>query len=79
MVELKHGDVVRFFAGCLELGEIYSLACDTNHIITGHTLTNSAFKIWRNDNFEVVKVIKVTPLTTGTARHCSGSYWILDS
>ena len=60
MVELKHGDVVRFFAGCLELGEIYSLACDTNHIITGHTLTNSAFKIWRNDNFEVVKVIKVT-------------------
>ena len=42
----------------MELGEIYSLACDTNHIITGHTLTNSAFKIWSADNFDTVKIIR---------------------
>ena len=42
----------------MELGEIYSLACDTQHVITGHTLTNSAFKIWSADNFDVVKIIK---------------------
>ena len=43
----------------MELGEIYSLACDKSHLITGHTLTNSSFKIWKIDNFEVVKIIKV--------------------
>ena len=43
----------------MELGEIYSLACDTDHVMTGHTLTNSAFKIWDTHNFEVVKIIKV--------------------
>ena len=37
--------LLRFFPGSMELGEIYSLACDTKHVITGHTLTNSAFKI----------------------------------
>ena len=46
----------------MELGEIYSLACDTDHVITGHTLTNSSFKIWKIDNFEVVKIIKVRRL-----------------
>eukprot|EP00090_Calanus_glacialis_P004077 TRINITY_DN13023_c0_g1_i1.p1 TRINITY_DN13023_c0_g1~~TRINITY_DN13023_c0_g1_i1.p1 ORF type:complete len:713 (+),score=103.45 TRINITY_DN13023_c0_g1_i1:114-2252(+) len=50
--------VEKFFPGSMELGEIYSLACDTKHVITGHTLTNSAFKIWSADNFDVVKIIK---------------------
>ena len=50
--------IFRFFPGSMELGEIYSLACDTNHIITGHTLTNSAFKIWSADNFDTVKIIR---------------------
>ena len=53
----------------MELGEIYSLACDTDHVITGHTLTNSSFKIWKIDNFEVVKIIKVT----NTTPYCSHS------
>ena len=61
---VKTWDCFRFFAGCLELGEIYSLACDKSHVITGHTLTNSSFKIWNIDNFEVVKIIKVTRLHT---------------
>ena len=52
--------ILRFFPGCMELGEIYSLACDTNHVITGHTLTNSAFKIWDAENFDEIKVIKVS-------------------
>ena len=43
----------------MQLGEIYSLACDGQYAITGHTLTNSAFKIWNMDNLEEVKVIKV--------------------
>ena len=48
----------------MELGEIYSLALDTNqeYMVTGHTLTTSSFKIWKIDNFEVVKIIKVTLL-----------------
>ena len=46
----------------MELGEIYSLAIDTDWCMTGHTLTNSSFKIWKIDNFEVVKIIKVTRL-----------------
>ena len=48
----------------MELGEIYSLALDTNqeYMVTGHTLTTSSFKIWKIDNFEVVKIIKVKPL-----------------
>jgi len=50
--------VEKFFPGSMELGEIYSLACDTKHVITGHTLTNSAFKIWSAENFDVVKIIK---------------------
>jgi len=50
--------VKRFFPESQGLGEIYSLACDNNFIITGHTSTNSAFKLWRADDFEVVKVIK---------------------
>ena len=43
----------------MQLGEIYSLACDGQYVMTGHTLTNSSFKIWSADNFEEVKVIKV--------------------
>ena len=54
--------VEKFFSGCMELGEIYSLACDTNHLITGHTLTSSAFKVWSTEDFEVVKIIKVQTL-----------------
>ena len=30
--------VSRFFPGTQELGELYSLACDTDHFVTGHTL-----------------------------------------
>ena len=51
--------VVRFFPGLQELGEIYSLACDSEHLITGHTLNTSAFKVWRTRDFEEVKIIKV--------------------
>jgi len=50
--------VEKFFPGSMELGEIYSLACDTRHVITGHTLTNSSFKLWSAENFDTVKIIK---------------------
>ena len=51
---------LRFFPGTQALGEIYSLACDTEHLITGHTLNTSAFKVWRIEDFEEVKTIKVS-------------------
>ena len=51
--------VSRFFPGTQELGELYSLACDTDHFVTGHTLNTSAFKVFRTEDFEEVKIIKV--------------------
>ena len=53
---------LRFFPGTQALGEIYSLACDTEHLITGHTLNTSAFKVWRIEDFEEVKTIKVSTM-----------------
>ena len=31
-----------------------------DHLITGHTLNTSAFKVWRTEDFEEVKIIKVS-------------------
>ena len=44
----------------MDLGEIYSLACDSDYVVTGHTLTNSAFKIWNTQDLDTVKIIKVS-------------------
>ena len=32
---------------------------NADHLITGHTLNTSAFKVWRTEDFEEVKIIKV--------------------
>jgi hypothetical protein len=38
------------------LGEIFSLAVDRNHVLTGHTLSNSAFKLWSGQDLSELKV-----------------------
>ena len=41
------------------LGEIYSVACDPRHVITGHTgASHSALKLWDAATLEEVRVIK---------------------